>query len=281
MTQFSIESLRELLKNNGFDGKTIEIEVEKALAIENERKRQEKEENEKVKTTEQAATYLGQNLKGKWDGQKVRRLMREGKLDPIERPEKRVQKRGHRFHIDELNKYIKQHKMSREELLTENIELKKKIEELEKKLSGFTQDPVTEEKTSVGLIPTEPSESPKMDGLRTSETTDLEQVDVKTKKNEEKTDSANLVISKMEIVGEEGLHLYKIKFLLNKEVRFGLVSDDTNEENPMIQFVELWDENRTKVYTFGSNEEDNQYLESISFKTDKNVKRKISGFKKN
>ncbi|WP_368895497.1 hypothetical protein [Priestia megaterium] len=138
MSKLDIENLREMLKTLGHNEEEVEKAIKTALEKEKEQERLEKEEKEKLKSAEEAAIYLKKKLGGAWSSQKVRQLMREGKLQTFGNTEgQKVQKRGHRWHVETLDKYVERAQKTREQLEKEVDDLTLQVEELKQKLAAF------------------------------------------------------------------------------------------------------------------------------------------------
>ncbi|MBY0213878.1 hypothetical protein [Priestia aryabhattai] len=140
MSKLNIENFRETLKTLGHNEEEVEKAIKTALEKEKEQERLEKEEKEKLKSAEEAAIFLKKELGGTWSSQKVRQLMREGKLQTFGNTEgKKVQKRGHKFHVDTLKKFADRAKLTREQLEDEITDLKRQVEDLKQELAAFKE----------------------------------------------------------------------------------------------------------------------------------------------
>ena len=219
MLDQKVESLRKTLKAMGNDDDFIEKAVTTLIETEREEEKLRKEEEEKVFTSKEAAEYLKKALDGAWDDQKVRKLAREGKLQTIgDTAGQRVQRKGHRFHVDVLDAYIARAKMSREdlekrldELEKENAELKATIHELKNADSASKEEQSESEGTNL---------SPKQEKRKNDPITAV------TGTDEFDFDRAN--IRYQQKPKEIGPNRYEVKFQLNAE-RFTCTIAKTGE----------------------------------------------------
>lgn len=152
-----MEKIKELQESNIEDDKIARIlDLEEAPEVILARFEAEKD----LFTVEKAAEFLKNSIPGKevWNKNKVLRLIKGGEITPHE--PKPAKKHGYRIHIDELQGFVQEYKMTKEdwkkrayeaeeELLKLHAELekvKKENEEFKKSKTRNTKKNATENK---------------------------------------------------------------------------------------------------------------------------------------
>lgn len=133
-----IEIMKELLAEQGFDGKQLDEMVEKARLKQEKLIEEEMKNEEKSKTVEETVKIIEKALGGTWNGPKVRRMITVKQLKPIEpNPAKRT---GFRIHIDEINRFIEWESMSKEDWKKRCLEAEEQLQTAQKTIEQMKQE---------------------------------------------------------------------------------------------------------------------------------------------
>lgn len=122
-----LEKMRKSFEGKGYTPEMIEDMIEVI--------RQEqgiKIEDPDAYTVKQASSYLILNLDDSWNEPKVRRYIASGKIVPMEQMEAKYF--GYRIHKKELERFVQEHSMTKEDWMKLAKELQKKVDELEKEV---------------------------------------------------------------------------------------------------------------------------------------------------
>lgn len=133
-----IEIMKELLAEQGFEGKQLEEMVEKARLKQEKLIEEEMKNEEKLKTVEETVKILEKALDTKWNGPKVRRFITSKDLKPIDpNPPKKV---GFRIHMDEINRFIEWESMSKEDWKKRCLEAEEKLQTMQQTMEQMQKE---------------------------------------------------------------------------------------------------------------------------------------------
>ncbi|WP_142319041.1 hypothetical protein [Bacillus cereus] len=133
-----IEIMKELLAEQGFEGKQLDEMVEKARLKQEKLREEELKNEEKLKKVEEAVVIFQKALGGTWNGAKVRRMITSKQLQPVEmNPAKRT---GFRIHIKEIERFIEWESMSKEDWKKRCLEAEEKLQTMQQTIEQMKQE---------------------------------------------------------------------------------------------------------------------------------------------
>ncbi|ASK17790.1 MULTISPECIES: hypothetical protein [Bacillus cereus group] len=133
-----IEIMKELLAEQGFEGKQLDEMVEKARLKQEKLIEEELKNEEKLKTVEETVKLLEKSIGGTWNGPKVRRMIAAKQLKPVEEnPAKRT---GFRIHIKEIERFIEWESMSKEDWKKRCLDAEEQLLAAQKTIEQMKQE---------------------------------------------------------------------------------------------------------------------------------------------
>ncbi|WP_242303283.1 hypothetical protein [Bacillus cereus group sp. BfR-BA-01495] len=133
-----IEIMKEIFKEQGFEGKQLDEMVEKARLKQEKLREEELKNEEKLKKVEEAVVIFQKSLGGTWNGAKVRRMITSKQLQPVEmNPAKRT---GFRIHIKEIERFIEWESMSKEDWKKRCLEAEEQLQTAQKTIEQMKQE---------------------------------------------------------------------------------------------------------------------------------------------
>ncbi|NRD80139.1 hypothetical protein HPT25_22635 [Bacillus sp. BRMEA1] len=147
------EKLKQWLEQQGLEPEKIQnflAQIEKDHL-------EEQKYLENMLSVNDAAVYLNEKLEDKWNSAKVRRFILDGEIQPSVNPGN-AKKMGYKIHKDELDRFIYDYSMTKEDWKAYAKKLEKKVAALETNallsmvpISNVDQDPTEEEVVITGL----------------------------------------------------------------------------------------------------------------------------------